>query len=355
MAQLKALARGRAWAFSDFELKDTVGKGTFSRVRVVKIKGVSDRTPIALKILRKGDVIRLKQVEHVKAEKQIMSMIEHPFIVNLLGAFQDDKRLFMMLEYVNGGELFSYLRREGRLPNDHVRFYSGEIVLVFGYLHNLHIIYRDLKPENVLLDSDGHVKLTDFGFAKVVEERTWTLCGTPEYLAPEVIQSKGHGKGVDWWALGILLFEMLAGYPPFYDENPFGIYNKVLQGRVDFPRHFDMKAKDLVKKLLTPDRTKRIGCLKPGVDDIKKHKWYKGTDWDLLMARGIQKAQRHRHHQFRRRSKRAFRNSTPPSMPKKRKQRADQTKLRLLYCFLSIEPCLRLCFFGSFGQISRLD
>jgi len=287
MAQLKALARGRAWAFSDFELKDTVGKGTFSRVRVVKIKGVSDRTPIALKILRKGDVIRLKQVEHVKAEKQIMSMIEHPFIVNLLGAFQDDKRLFMMLEYVNGGELFSYLRREGRLPNDHVRFYSGEIVLVFGYLHNLHIIYRDLKPENVLLDSDGHVKLTDFGFAKVVEERTWTLCGTPEYLAPEVIQSKGHGKGVDWWALGILLFEMLAGYPPFYDENPFGIYNKVLQGRVDFPRHFDMKAKDLVKKLLTPDRTKRIGCLKPGVDDIKKHKWYKGTDWDLLMARGV--------------------------------------------------------------------
>eukprot|EP00434_Breviolum_minutum_P032221 symbB.v1.2.028498.t1/scaffold3021.1/size65149/6 len=126
MSQLKAASKGRSWTFSDFELYDTVGKGTFSRVRVVKIKGSVDRLPMALKILRKGDVIRLKQVEHVKAEKQIMSMIEHPFIVNLLGAFQDEKRLFMLLEYVNGGELFSYLRREGRLPNDHVRFYSGE-------------------------------------------------------------------------------------------------------------------------------------------------------------------------------------------------------------------------------------
>lgn len=143
---LKAMA-GRTWSFSDFELYDTVGKGTFSRVRVVKMKGNIDRSPMALKILRKGDVIRLKQVEHVKAEKQIMSMIEHPFIVNLLGAFQDDKRLFMLLEYINGGELFSYLRREGRLPNEHVRFYTGEIVLAFGYLHSLHVVYRDLKPE----------------------------------------------------------------------------------------------------------------------------------------------------------------------------------------------------------------
>ncbi|CAL1146894.1 unnamed protein product, partial [Cladocopium goreaui] len=283
---LKVMA-GRTWAFSDFELYDTVGKGTFSRVRVVKMKGNIDRSPMALKILRKGDVIRLKQVEHVKAEKQIMSMIEHPFIVNLLGAFQDDKRLFMLLEYINGGELFSYLRREGRLPNEHVRFYTGEIVLAFGYLHSLHVVYRDLKPENVLLDCEGHVKLTDFGFAKVVEERTWTLCGTPEYLAPEIIQSKGHGKGVDWWALGVLLFEMMAGYPPFYEENPFGIYQKVLQGRLDFPRHFDVKAKDLVRRLLVNDRTKRFGCLKAGVEDIKRHKWYKGTDWDLLLARRV--------------------------------------------------------------------
>lgn len=286
-SHLKAMTKAKAWTFADFDLRATVGTGTFGRVRVVKIKGNADRSPMAIKILKKSEVIRLKQVEHVKAEKQILCMIEHPFIVNLLTTFQDEKRLFMLLEYVNGGELFSFLRKEGRLPNDHARFYAGEIILAFAYIHSMHMVYRDLKPENLLIDCEGHIKITDFGFAKIVEDRTWTLCGTPEYLAPEIIQSKGHGKGVDWWALGILMFEMLAGYPPFYDENPFGIYQKVLAGRIDFPRHFDVKAKDLIKRLLTHDRAKRFGCLKHGAEDLKKHKWYKGIDWDQMLNRGI--------------------------------------------------------------------
>jgi len=288
VSHLKSLVTGRQFTFKDFDLKATVGTGTFGRVRVVKIKGSSDRTPLALKIMKKSEVIRLKQVEHVKAEVGILAKIEHPFIVNLLTKFQDDKRLFLLLEFVNGGELFSYLRKEGRLPDADAKFYAGEIVLAFAYLHSKNVIYRDLKPENLLIDCDGHMKITDFGFAKEVEDRTWTLCGTPEYLAPEIIQSKGHGRAVDWWALGILIFEMLAGYPPFYDENPFGIYQKVLAGRIDFPRHLDVKAKDLIKRLLTHDRAKRFGCLKNGADDIQKHKWYKGMDWDLLLARGIQ-------------------------------------------------------------------
>jgi len=288
VSHLKSMTKGRLWSFQDFDLRATVGTGTFGRVRVVKVKGSSDRTPLALKILKKSEVIRLKQVEHVKAERQILNMIEHPFIVNLLTTFQDEKRLFMLMEFVNGGELFSHLRKEGRLPNDHAAFYAAEIILAFAYLHEKHIVYRDLKPENLLIDTEGHMKITDFGFAKVVEDRTWTLCGTPEYLAPEIIQSKGHGKAVDWWALGILMFEMLAGYPPFYDENPFGIYQKVLAGRIDFPRHFDVKAKDLIKRLLTHDRAKRYGCLKSGAEDLKKHKWYKGMDWDLLLKRGVQ-------------------------------------------------------------------
>lgn len=283
--QLKALVAGKKWKFEEFDLRATVGTGTFGRVRVVKIKGSQDRSPFALKILKKSEVIRLKQVEHVKAEKEILMSIAHPFIVNLLTVFQDEKRLCMLLEYVNGGELFSYLRKEGRLPNNHAMFYAGEIVLAFQYLHSIHIVYRDLKPENLLIDTDGHLKITDFGFAKVVEDRTWTLCGTPEYLAPEIIQSKGHGKPVDWWALGVLIFEMLAGYPPFYDENPFGIYQKVLSGNIDFPRHFDVKVKDLIKRLLTQDRAKRFGCLKNGAEDIKKHKWYKGFDWNQLANR----------------------------------------------------------------------
>lgn len=287
LRHLKDLVSGRAFSFADFDLRATVGTGTFGRVRVVKIKGCKDRTPLALKIMKKSEVIRLKQVEHIKAETGILAQIEHPFIVNLLATFQDDSRLFLLLEFINGGELFSHLRKEGRLPDQDARFYAGEIVLAFAYLHGKNIIYRDLKPENLLIDCDGHIKITDFGFAKVVEDRTWTLCGTPEYLAPEIIQSKGHGRAVDWWALGILIFEMLAGYPPFYDENPFGIYQKVLAGRIDFPKHFDVKAKDLIKRLLTHDRAKRFGCLKNGADDIQKHKWYKGMDWEQLNARMI--------------------------------------------------------------------
>ena len=169
-------------------------------------------------------MIYLKQVDHVKTEKKILEELNHPFIVNLFGAFQDDKNLYLLLEYVIGGEFFSHLRKAGRFPNDTAKFYAAQITLVFEHLHSMMILYRDLKPENLLLDSDGNCKVTDFGFAKKVEYRTWTLCGTPEYLAPEIILSKGHGKAVDWWALGILMYEMLAGYPPFYDEDPLGIY-----------------------------------------------------------------------------------------------------------------------------------
>lgn len=270
-----------------FVVGDTLGTGTFGRVRLVQANYQGTLRTFALKMLKKTEIIRLKQVEHIKAEKAILSRITHPYIVNLYHTFQDERCIYMLMEYVVGGELFSQLRREGRFVNDTARFYASEIILALEYLHNQNIVYRDLKPENLLLDKDGHIKITDFGFAKVVEDRTWTLCGTPEYLAPEIIQSKGHGKGVDWWALGILIYEMLAGYPPFYDDNPFGIYQKILAGKIDFPRHFDPNAKDLIKKLLTADRTKRFGCLKAGAGDIKTHKWFKGVEWDKLAFRQV--------------------------------------------------------------------
>lgn len=270
-------------ALGDFSTTTTLGTGTFGRVRLSQYKK-EPSTYYALKILKKKEIIRLKQVDHIKSEVQLLSRIQHPFIVNLVSFFQDEHKLYMVLEYVPGGELFSHLRREGRFANDHAKFYSAEIVLAFQYLHSMHVVYRDLKPENLLIAKNGHLKITDFGFAKFVEDRTWTLCGTPEYLAPEIIQSKGHGKSVDWWALGVLIFEMLAGYPPFYDENPFGIYQKILAGKIDFPRHFDTKAKDLIKKLLTADRTKRLGCLKNGAEDIKRHKWFSKLKWDDCFA-----------------------------------------------------------------------
>jgi len=274
---------GRQYAtytLPEFEQFDTLGTGTFGRVRLVQHK--ESKKYSALKILKKSEIIRLKQVDHIKSEVTLLKMISHPFVVNLIGHFQDEKKLYMVLEYVPGGELFSHLRREGRFTDDHGRYYAAEIVLAFAHMHSMNVVYRDLKPENLLISTTGHMKITDFGFAKKIEDKTWTLCGTPEYLAPEIIQSKGHGKAVDWWALGILCFEMLAGYPPFYDENPFGIYQKILQGKIEFPRQFDQKAKDLIKRLLTNAKDKRLGCLKKGSEDIKAHKWFTKTDWQKV-------------------------------------------------------------------------
>jgi protein kinase X len=143
-----------------------------------------------------------------------------------------------------------------------------------------------MKPENILLDSTGHIKLCDFGFAKrLIDKRTYTLCGTPEYLAPEIIQGKGHGQEVDWWALGILIYEMLVGYPPFFDEHPFRIYEKILEGKIEWPKVISSTAKDLIKKLLVRDVTRRLGSLKDGVEEVKHHKWFRGVDWDAVLLR----------------------------------------------------------------------
>ncbi|XP_018329229.1 protein kinase DC2 [Agrilus planipennis] len=269
----------------DFQIIKTVGTGTFGRVLLCRNK--HSNIFGAMKILALADVIRLKQVEHVKNEKNILQEVRHPFIVNMLWSKKSNTCIYMLFEYVCGGELFSYLRNAGRFSPSTGIFYTAEIVCALEYLHLKNIVYRDLKPENLLLDMDGHLKITDFGFAKKLTDRTWTLCGTPEYLAPEIIQSKGHNKAVDWWALGILVYEMLAGYPPFYDDNPFGIYEKILSGKIDWPKHLDPVAKDLIKKLLVQDRTKRLGNMKSGADDIKRHRWFKGIDWHEVEDRKL--------------------------------------------------------------------
>ncbi|KAI0239916.1 cytochrome c oxidase subunit 1 [Massospora cicadina] len=260
-----------SFQLSDFQLLKTLGTGTFGRVYLTRYKTTENY--FAMKVLLKTEIVRLKQVEHINSEKDILFQVRHPFIVNLACTFQDPMNLYLLLEYVPGGELFTHLRRAGRFSNATTRFYASEIFLAVEYLHSQNVIIR------------GHIKITDFGFAKRVEDRTWTLCGTPEYLAPEIIQSKGHGKAADWWALGILVFEMLAGYPPFFDDNPFGIYEKILVGKVHFPSHIDPYAKDLIKRLLAQDRSKRLGNLKNGPLDVKSHKWFRETDWNALLSR----------------------------------------------------------------------
>ncbi|KDQ16230.1 hypothetical protein BOTBODRAFT_30951 [Botryobasidium botryosum FD-172 SS1] len=273
---------------TDFEVIKTLGTGTFGRVLLVQLRRTSSHyrsdslQHFAMKILRKTEVVRLRQIEHVTAERQILSRIQHPFIVDLYATFQDHLNVYMLLSYVPGGELFSHLRRAGRFTPDVTRFYLGGIVLALKYLHGYNIIYRDLKPENLLLDHRGYLRIADFGFAKVVDDRTWTLCGTPEYLAPEIIQSSGHGKAVDWWACGILAYEMLVGYPPFFDDNPFGIYEKIIRGKIHWPKELDSGSKELIRAFLNPDRSKRLGNLRGGALDVQRHPWFRGVDWDAL-------------------------------------------------------------------------
>ena len=263
----------------DYELLDTVGLGSFGRVRLCK-KKKTNKTYV-MKILKKNEIIKQKQVDHVYSEYNILSILNHPFIVQLEGLnFEDPKYLYLILEYIQGGELFTLLRSTGSFPVEQTKFYIAHIITIFEYLHSKNIIYRDLKPENILVNKTGYLKLTDFGFAKVLEnDKTYTLCGTPEYLAPEIILNKGHGKPVDWWTLGILLYEMLVGIDPFSDDDPMKTYKKIIKGKINFPKDIDKDAKSLIKHLLTADTTKRYGCLKNGVKDILNHRFFNGFDW----------------------------------------------------------------------------
>lgn len=247
---------------SDFELLKPLGEGSFGKVYIVRHK--TKGTFWAFKQLKKQEIIKSKQVDHLKNEVFILNSIEHPFIVKMAGMTQDNRYLYIGMEFVSGGELFTYLRRVVRFPKVQAMLYIATVVLMFEFLHSKNVIYRDLKPENLLIDSEGYLKLTDFGFAKIVENRTYTLCGTPEYIAPEIILNKGHGKGVDWWTVGVLLYEMLAGIDPFNDSDPLMIYQNIIRADLKFPRTFDKDGRSLVKHLLVSDLSKRYGNLKNG-------------------------------------------------------------------------------------------
>lgn len=271
----------------DFELLTVIGKGSFGKVMQVRKK--DDSKIYAMKVLRKEAIIARKQVAHTRAEKTILQKIQHPFIVRLHYAFQTKDKLYMILDYVNGGELFYHLKKEGRFPENRVKFYAAEIVSAMAHLHSLGIVYRDLKPENILLDSDGHITITDFGLSKEIniQEGTHTFCGTPEYLAPEVLKGLGHGVAVDWWSLGTLIYEMLTGLPPFYSQNINIMYQKILNGELRFPTYVSAEARSLLEGLLTRDVEKRLGSGTDGGKAVKAHPFFKDLDWDKLDRREI--------------------------------------------------------------------
>ncbi|KAF2164720.1 hypothetical protein M409DRAFT_25113 [Zasmidium cellare ATCC 36951] len=274
------------YTLNDFTISRTLGTGSFGRVHLVQSK--HNQRFYAVKVLKKAQVIKMKQVEHTNDERKMLQRCRHPFLITLWGTWQDAKNLYMVMDFIEGGELFSLLRKSQRFPNPVAKFYAAEVTLALDYLHSMNIIYRDLKPENLLLDRHGHIKITDFGFAKEVPDITWTLCGTPDYLAPEVVSSKGYNKSVDWWSLGILIFEMLAGFTPFWDAgSPLKIYENILKGRVKYPPYIHPDAQDLLSKLITADLTKRLGNLHGGSKDVMTHPWFAEVTWERLAKKDI--------------------------------------------------------------------
>jgi len=266
----------------DYYVANTLGTGSFGRVLLVRLKTGTDFR--ACKIISKERVIRTKQIEHTQNEKNILFCMNSPLVVRLFDYFQDSKMLYLVLEYVNGGEMFTHIQKQKfRCFNPKVtKFFAAETVLAFEYLHNLDIIFRDLKPENMLIDSRGHIRLTDFGFAKRVSDKTWTMCGTPEYLAPEIIVNKGYNHAVDWWAVGVLIYEMRCGRSPFEAKSQIEMFKKITKKDIKFPRSFAKDEISLINGLLMVDLTSRLGAMVDGVKGIKSHPYFTDVNWTQL-------------------------------------------------------------------------
>ncbi|XVF09195.1 hypothetical protein REPUB_Repub07fG0071000 [Reevesia pubescens] len=287
----------------DFEIMRVVGKGAFGKVFQVRKKGRNDEECesegegdgdgdgiFAMKVMRKDTIIKKNHVDYMKAERDILTKVIHPFIVPLRYSFQTKSKLYLILDFINGGHLFFHLYRQGLFSEDQARFYTAEIVSAVSHLHKCGIVHRDLKPENILVDADGHVMLTDFGLAKEIDEssRSNSMCGTTEYMAPEILQSKGHNKEADWWSVGILLYEMLTGQPPFTHANRQKLQQRIIQEKVKLPPFLSTEAHSLLKGLLQKEPSRRLGGGPSGGDEIKKHKWFRSINWKKLEAREIQ-------------------------------------------------------------------
>ncbi|XP_066596645.1 ribosomal protein S6 kinase beta-1-like isoform X2 [Prorops nasuta] len=277
----------------DFELCKVIGKGGYGKVfQVKKITGNDRGTIFAMKVLRKASIIRnQKDTAHTKAERNILEAVKHPFIVDLIYAFQTGGKLYLILEYMCGGELFRHLNHEGIFLEDVACFYLSEIILALQHLHLQGIIYRDLKPENILLDAEGHIKLTDFGLCKEhIQEGTvtHTFCGTIEYMAPEILTRSGHGKAVDWWSLGTLMYDMLTGSPPFTSDNRKKTIEKILRGRLNLPPYLTMDARDLIRKLLKRQVAQRLGSGPLDAEQIKNHHFFKHINWNDVISRKLE-------------------------------------------------------------------
>ena len=267
----------------DLQVQCLLGESEQSRIYLVTSVSLPSLPPFVLKVVPISPSPQAHARSQANQERQLMQELNHPGVIRLLHSFQDSQRLHLLLEFAPGGQLLSRIPANG-LNAAAAQFYISEIVLVLEYLHQQSVIHRDLKPENVLIAADGHIKVTDFGAAKRVEGRTMSFCGTAEYLAPEVIMRKGHGKAVDWWTVGILLYELLVGKSPFQAAAPYAIYTSILTGTLFFPLHVSASAKSLISALLEKDAGGRLGT-KGDASEVKAHSFFTNTAWEQLEER----------------------------------------------------------------------
>ncbi|KAL8038918.1 hypothetical protein ABFX02_10G002400 [Erythranthe guttata] len=281
------LSTNQSVGLEDFEVLKVVGQGAFGKVYQVRKRGSSE--VYAMKVMRKDKIMEKNHAEYMKAERDILTKIDHPFIVPLRYSFQTKYRLYLVLDFVNGGHLFFQLYHHGLFREELARIYTAEIISAVSHLHANGIMHRDLKPENILLDAEGHAMLTDFGLAKELEKngRSNSMCGTVEYMSPEIILGKGHDKAADWWSVGILLFEMLTGKPPFIGGNRDKIQQKIVKDKMKLPAFLTSEAHSLLKGLLQKEPSKRLGSGTNGSDEVKSHKWFKSINWKKLEARAV--------------------------------------------------------------------
>lgn len=273
----------------DFTLLKVIGRGSFGKVLQVRKK--DDGKIYAMKILKKSGVVYKNQIEHTKAERQILQMLEHPFLMKLRFAFQTKQKLYIVIDFYKGGELFFHLKKKTRFTEDEARIILAETVLALGHLHKNDVFYRDLKPENILLDDEGHICLTDFGLSKVFseyEEKTaFTFCGTPEYLAPEIIQRKEYSRAVDWWSLGILLYEIVVGYPPFNHKEITEMYNMIQFNNLNPPKFLSKSCRDLMMRLAEKKPEDRIGAGPRDYEEIMSHNFFSDINWELVLEKKV--------------------------------------------------------------------
>ncbi|XP_037748427.1 serine/threonine-protein kinase Sgk3 isoform X4 [Chelonia mydas] len=273
---------------TDFDFLKVIGKGSFGKVLLAKRK--LDGKFYAVKVLQKKVVLNRKEQKHIMAERNVLlKNLKHPFLVGLHYSFQTTEKLYFVLDFVNGGELFFHLQRERSFPEHRARFYAAEIASALGYLHSINIVYRDLKPENILLDSLGHVVLTDFGLCKegiAISDTTATFCGTPEYLAPEVIRKQPYDNTVDWWCLGAVLYEMLYGLPPFYCRDVAEMYENILHKPLYVRPGVSLTAWSILEELLEKDRQNRLGAREDFLE-IQRHPFFESLSWADLLQKKI--------------------------------------------------------------------